>query len=104
MVTFKNGAVPAVSYLGVLNYPLYLSHQDLELLGIELRRPAIGQLAAALLLVLIAVAVAAVVGPIVVWLTKILRRTWPFWGGIDKIRFCVQRSFSEIKSLLCRRK
>lgn len=73
MVTLKSGAVPAVNYLGVLSYPLYLVHQDLGLIGIELLRPVVGQLPAALLLVLFALAAAAIIHPIAVWLTKILR-------------------------------
>lgn len=80
MVTFKKGAVPAVNYLGVLSYSLYLVHQDLGLLGIEVLKPGVGQLAAALLVVVLAVAAAAVVQPIAVWLTTVLRREWPFWG------------------------
>jgi peptidoglycan/LPS O-acetylase OafA/YrhL len=80
MVTFKKGAVPPVNYLGVLSYPLYLVHQDLGLLGIVVLKPGVGQLAAALLVVVLPVAAAAVVQPIAVWLMTVLRREWPFWS------------------------
>jgi len=78
MVTFKKGVVPAVNYLGILSYPLYLVHQDLGLIGIELLKPEIVHLVAALLVVVLAVALAAVVQFITVWLTAVLRRDWSF--------------------------
>lgn len=81
MVMFKNGYAPAVSYLGVLSYPLYLLHQDLGLIGIEVLRPLFGQWAAALLVVVSAVAVAALVQPMVAWLTAVLRRRLPVWNA-----------------------
>jgi peptidoglycan/LPS O-acetylase OafA/YrhL len=74
MVVFKNGSSPLISYFGVLSYPLYLVHQDIGLIGIELLRPLIGQFAAAVLLVFMAVAAAAAVQSIVVRLTAMLRR------------------------------
>jgi len=77
----RRRGVPAINYLGVLSYPLYLVHQDLGLLGIEVFKPVIGQLAAALLMVASAVAVAVVAQCMAVWLTMVLRRTWPFRGA-----------------------
>lgn len=77
MTTFKNGSVPAISYLGVLSYPLYLVHQDVGLLAIEVLKPALGQPAAALLVTVLIVALAAVIHPFVVWLTTVFRRGFP---------------------------
>lgn len=81
IMTIKKGAIPAINYLGVLSYPLYLVHQDLGLIGIEVFKPVIGQLAAALLMVASAVAVAVVAQCMAVWLTMVLRRKWPFRGA-----------------------
>lgn len=81
MVALKKGAIPSVNYLGVLSYPLYLVHQDLGLLVIEVLEPSFGRLTAALLVVFLAVAAAAVLQPIAVRLEAVLRREWRISGA-----------------------